>query len=231
MRYLGERLAARGMTVVAPTLAGHATRTASELDRTRWTDWMESVEREYQALRSRCSALAVVGLSMGALLALRLARRHGPDLRAVGSLSAPLWLPAYARFGIPLAARAAAFWERLALIPKPGGHSDVRDPEMRRQNPTMTAFPVNALVSLLELCALVRRELPEVVVPAFLAHGARDHTVPPACLDELAGRIGSRDRRTLRLNESFHVITIDVERERLARELGDFLAERLAGPR
>jgi carboxylesterase len=145
----------------------------------------------------------------------------------MAALAAPLWLPAYARYGIPIAARAAALWARLSLIPKPGGGSDVRDPEMRRLNPTMTAFPVNALLSLLELCRLVRTELPEVTVPAFLAHGARDRTVPFACLDELERRIGSSDKRALRLRDSCHVITIDVERERLARELGEFLAERM----
>jgi carboxylesterase len=227
MRVLGERLGARGMTVVCPALAGHTSRSAVDLDRTRWNDWMATVDREFDRLRERCRSVAVVGLSMGGLLALRLARRRGSELRAMSALAAPLWLPAYARYGIPIAARAAAVWNRLALIPKPGGGSDVRDPEMRRLNPTMTAFPVNALVSLLELCRMVRAEVNQIHVPAFLAHGSRDRTVPPACLDELERRIGSTDKRSLRLDGSCHVITIDVERERLARELGDFLAERM----
>src|SRR5262245_29899131 len=110
MRLLGERLASRGMTVTCPTLAGHGTSSAVDLDRARWTDWMSTVEVAFEALAARCRSLAIVGLSMGALLALRLARRRAGELRALAALAAPLWLPAYARTAIPLLARAAALW-------------------------------------------------------------------------------------------------------------------------
>jgi carboxylesterase len=224
MRHLGERLAARGFTVAGPALAGHEERDARVLDETRWTDWDAGVRRELAALRARCRRVAVVGMSLGGLLALHLARQEPAGLAAIGVLGAPLWLPAYARFAVPAVRRALP---RLALVKKPGGGSDIRDLEMRAKNPAIPFFPVRALASLLEFTAIVRAEVPAVDVPAFVAHGGQDHTAPPACTRELAERIGSRDLRVMWLARSFHVITIDVERDALARAVGDFLEERV----
>ncbi|MGE3453472.1 MAG: alpha/beta hydrolase [Kofleriaceae bacterium] len=228
MRTLGERLAARGLTVACPVLAGHVSGSPHDLDRTRWIDWLATAEAELAALRARCRRVAVVGLSMGGLLALKLARQRSGEVDAVATLATPLWLPTYAQLGVPVIARAAARWPALALIPKLGGGSDIRDPSMRNLKKSMTVFPVNALMSLLELCRQVRPEIEHVRVPAFLAHGARDRTVSPTCLDELARRVGSADKRVVRFARSGHVLTLDFEREHLYAELGEFLAARLA---
>lgn len=224
-RPVGERLAERGFTVVGPLLPGHGG-TAEALDRTTWSDWYAAVDRELDALRQRCERVAVVGLSLGGLLALRLARRRGSDLAAVGAVGTPLWLPGYAGPVVQAMKRLAARAPRLAMLPKLGG-ADIRDPEMKRRDPSLRVFPVHALGSLLELSRIVRAEVEAVRVPAFIAHGARDHSAPPACSEELVRRLGSRDVRYLVLGRSFHVATLDVEREKLARALGDFLAERL----
>jgi esterase/lipase len=50
---------------------------------------------------------------------------------------------------------------------------------------------------------------------------------PPACAPELLARLGSADKRLVRLPRSYHIVTVDVERDLVAREVGDFLAERL----
>lgn len=225
MHYVGRRLAERGFTVVGPLLPGHGG-TPDDLDRTTWRDWFSAIERELDALRRRCRVVAVVGLSLGGLLTLHLSRRHPDQIAAIAALGTPLWLPRYAERLIPWARRAADRFPRLAHIPKLGG-PDVRDPEMRRRNPALRVFPVRPLASLLEFTRVVRAEVDLVTAPAFVAHGRLDHTAPPACSVELARRLGTRDVKYLSLPESFHVVTIDVERETLAEELARFLAERM----
>ena len=202
MAFLGERLAAHAGTT--------------------WRDWLASAEAALAALRRRCDRVAVVGLSMGALLALRLARQHPAEIAALGLLAAPLWLPWPARVPLPVLRRLGRRG-RLPALPKLGFGPDVRDREMRRQNPELGAVPLAAVVSLAEL----RAEGPAVTTPVVIAHGRRDHTAAPACARELAARLGSRDRVLRWLERSFHIITIDVEREELAADLGRFLAERM----
>ncbi len=227
MRPLGERLAARGMTVVGPLLPGHG-RTPAHLDETRWPDWYAGLDRALTELRSRCRTVAVVGLSMGGLLTLHAARMRGHQIAAIASLAAPLWLPR--RAGVaPVLARLSERTGRPIAVPKPNGTSDIRDAEMRRKNPTMPAMPMRALASLLDLCRMVSSELGLVDVPTFIAHGRHDHTAPPACARVLERRLGTRDKKRIELPRSYHVITLDVERELLADEVASFLEERMRG--
>jgi carboxylesterase len=226
MHYLGRRLADMGFTVVGPLLAGHG-ETVEALNATTWEDWYDTVEREFDALRQRCSRVAVIGQSLGALLTLHLARRRRAQLSAIAVMAAPLWLDPFAELAIPLVGRVARLSRVLRSVPKLGGGSDVRDQEMRRQNPALRDFPVFATESLRECMRVVRAEVPHVDVPAFVAHGQYDHTAPPACSDEIVSRIKSTDVRYLVLPRSFHILGLDVDRELLADALGRFLAERM----
>src|SRR5262249_59907002 len=72
VRPLGERLAKRGLTVVGPVIPGHCT-TPQALGETSWRDWQAGAAAALDGLRARCDRIAVAGLSMGGLLAARLA--------------------------------------------------------------------------------------------------------------------------------------------------------------
>jgi carboxylesterase len=60
------------ITTHAILLNGHGA-THEALRRTTWHDWMASVQRGFRELAARCRPVTVVGVSMGALLGLRLA--------------------------------------------------------------------------------------------------------------------------------------------------------------
>src|SRR5205814_5300529 len=72
MRPRGQALAARGFPVRAVRLAGHGTEVA-DLAGTRWTDWFASVAEGADRLHRDVPALAVAGMSLGALLGPHLA--------------------------------------------------------------------------------------------------------------------------------------------------------------
>ncbi len=221
MRFLGESLAARGMTVVGPALVGHG-QTLDALDVTTWRDWHAGVCAEFDALRARCRSVAVVGQSLGGLLALHLARERGAELSSLCVMGVPLWLPPLARVAIPLVRELRRITSHPRAIPKRGG-SDVRDPEMKRLNPCLPAFPVRALASLNEFTDVVRATIEQVTVPTLVAHGAHDHVAPPACGVELARRLGTS---LLTLPRSYHLVSMDVDRVALAQAVGDFVAAR-----
>jgi carboxylesterase len=222
MRPLGESLAARGFPVHAVRLAGHGTDVA-DLERTRWTDWFTSVEDGLDALRRDVPHLAVAGMSLGALLALHLAARRPRAVRALILCGTPLRLgDARARW-LPLLARLPWVARRYARIPKPDG-PDIADPAARAASTDYRAMPLAAVLQLLALQAVVRREVGRVAQPVLLLHGRHDHSAPLANVDLLRQRLGSRDVQTHVLERSWHVITLDYDREEVARLAGEFLA-------
>lgn len=226
MRPLGEALAARGFQVAAPRLAGHCG-TTEDLRRTRWPDWLASVEEVFEGLKARCDEVAVVGLSLGGLLTLELARRRPAEVKAIAVLASALWLtPAAMRF--ERAIYKLPFAPRLAL-PKIAG-SDIADPEMREKNQLAqgrAGMPLAALHSLIELGRHLEPRLGEVTAPALVGHARLDHTVPYSASERIAASLGSREIKMLTLERSFHCITIDVERETLFRAVAEHLLEHL----
>ncbi|MBI4510355.1 MAG: alpha/beta fold hydrolase [Deltaproteobacteria bacterium] len=225
MKFLAEELGKRGFSVEVPVLAGHERGDPAELAQARWKDWYATVDRELRALKRRCEHVAVVGLSLGGLLALHLARRNQDQISALGAISVPLWLGRPIEVAVPILAQLSRLAPPLAHVPK--FHSDVRDRIMRERNPTMNV-PLPAVDQLIQFMRLVRATVDLVRVPAFVAHGKKDHTASFACSEELVSRLGSSVVEYLVLPRSYHVATIDVERDLLAKRLGRFLTERIS---
>ena len=111
MRPLAEALGNKGLTVTAPLLPGHGT-TPGHLAKTGWRDWLGAVLFELDRLSERCSQVAVVGQSLGGLLALRAASVRKQQLTCVAALATPLWLPPLAR-AVAFASRRSGLFRRL----------------------------------------------------------------------------------------------------------------------
>jgi carboxylesterase len=223
MRPLGEALAGRGFPVRAVRLAGHGT-VVAELTRTRWTDWLASASEGLDLLRRECAYTAIAGMSMGALLALRLAATRRRDVSALVLCGTPLRLRdlrlrLLGRFGgLPgLSSRLRAI-----TIPKTRG-PDISDPAARAASSSYRALPLAGVLELLRLQDVVRRELAQVTQPALLLQGRHDHNVPFDNLELLRRSLGSGEIEVHVLERSWHVVTLDVERGLVARLAGDML--------
>jgi carboxylesterase len=226
IRPIGEALGRAGYSVEGPMLAGHGG-TLRELASTRWPDWLRSAERSMDELRERVGdrPIAIVGFSMGGLLALRLARLYPERVAALVVMAAPLRLRPFQVRGIRALCWLPVDFGSLpyACIPKLKG-SDVSDPEMRDANPGLRAFPVSAVESLFDLMDGVRADLPNIRAPSLVIHGRHDHTVPMEDSLELTGSLGSDVIERLWLDRSFHIVTLDVERSTVANAVVSFLA-------
>jgi carboxylesterase len=222
MRFLGESLAARGMTVRGIALPGHATR-VEDLEPRGMTEWTEAVTAAFDELAARCRAVAVVGQSMGGLLAMHLATKR--PVAAAASLAAPLWFDGLAGFVARVTTRGPLAG-KVRYLPKLGG-PDVRALDVKRQNPSYRAFPVRALGQLIAFMDLVDDALPDVRVPLLVLHGEHDHTAPVGSASRIAERVQARELRVRILPRSFHLLAIDEERTVVAAEVGTFFERHL----
>jgi len=210
---------AAGMRCLAPVMAGHGG-PARDLAGVPWVEWVGKARRDLARLDGGgARRLFVAGCSMGALVACALAHDHPARVDGLVLLAPALELA--------LAGKLAARLGRLpvldrVVVPKTTG-SDVKDPEMRAKNPCLDGVPLGAVTELEALAAHVDRGLPGIVAPALVVAARHDHTVALSGARRLARRIGSGPARLDVLEQSWHLVGIDVERDRCAREAVEFL--------
>lgn len=209
-----------GHEVVAPTLPGHEGG-ARAMPASRWEDWVACVDEAYAEL-ARKGPVRVVGFSTGGTLALGLCRRSEVSRLAV---LAPFLAIRYTT-RLPFRSASAVRW-MLKLMPDlPRRGPPVRDPETRawvaRQERYRT-FSLAATLSALELIERTRPEIPSVTVPTLIIQGRKDSVVEPSQAAWLSDRLGSREKRLMWMERSDHLVALDYDRERVAREVVDFL--------
>jgi carboxylesterase len=157
---------------------------------------------------------------MGALVACALAHDHPERVDGLVLLAPALELQLSGRLGELLGALPPL---RRIVVPKASG-SDVCDPEMRARNPGLSGVPLGALAELRALQRQVDAQLPGIAAPALVVMGRRDHTVANAGVRRLARRIGSGPAELVVLEESAHLVGIDVERDRCAAAVATFVS-------
>lgn len=220
MRFLGERLAASGLRVCGVRLAGHGG-TSEELGAATGEQWYASVIEGFDRLCRFGDPVAVVGLSMGAVLAARLAADRGSEIAGVAMLAPAFFLPLWIRAPLKALRTLGPLADRIYLR---GRGSDIRDEEARAIHPSARLMPLSSVFELLTLSAAVRPRLRQIVQPVLIIHGRHDHTCPMRRnVDLLMKRLGSRQKRAVILEDSFHVITVDSEKERVASEVAAFV--------
>jgi carboxylesterase len=220
MRYLGERLSSIGARVLGVRLAGHGG-APEELGASTHDNWYESVIGGLEQLREYGDPIVVAGLSMGALLSTRLALDQREAVAGL-VLIAPAFFITFPRRAI---LRLIEFCGRFAdqiYLQKHGG-SDIHDHTARSVHPRHSLMPLRAALSLNQLMRMLRPRLSEIVQPALIIHSRRDHTCPyEKNVGFLMSHLGSQEKRTVTLEESYHVITVDSEKERVASEVSAF---------
>jgi carboxylesterase len=221
MRYLGERLAARGVRVRGVKLAGHAG-APEELGLSQYDQWYESVINGLEELRTFGEPNVVIGLSMGAVLSARLAADQREAVAGLVMLSSAFFLPAGATAALRVVRMLGAVGERLYLHNSQG--SDIHDAAARRIHPSARLMPLAAPLRLLELGAIVKPKLRSITQPSLVMHSRRDHTCPmKKNLSFVMKHLASPEKRAVELEESYHVITVDSEKDRVASEVIDFV--------
>ena len=226
MRWIGEYLNARGLTVYGPRLAGHGI-TPERMRTQYWQDWFDDARDGVLLLRQNCRKVFAVGLSMGGLLSLRMAAAGLVDGAAV--MAAPMYvenrLMPYARF--------IKYFRRFITVTPGDLDARVRDiqQQMERETYGCVAYddlrPVASGEQLLNLMREVRAHLGEITVPLQLIYSRADQTVPFDNLQLVAESVRSTDLVQHVLERSDHVLTQEIERETVYDLVWQFLAERL----
>jgi carboxylesterase len=226
MRWMGEYLAQQDYSVLGVRLAGHAS-SPQDMNRTRFTDWMASVEDGYHLLRGLADHIYLIGLSMGGVLSLLMSTRL--EVGGVVGISTPYRLPKDWRLNfIGLLGFFRAYLQKVKSTPASGWF----DQEARKDHVSYSQNPVRSIAELNKLTAQMRAALPQVKVPNLLIHSKDDENVQPENLELIyRALVNVQDKTKLYISNSGHVITRDAERGQVIETVVGFISRVEAQPK
>jgi len=249
--YVAHSLRRRGAHAVrVPRLVNHG-QPLGVLARTKWQELYGSAKEAFLEARSearaRRSPLIVGGLSLGAILSLLLAAEFPEDVAGAVCLSPTLfydgWNVPWTHKLIPLVNYTPLKFFTFFRESEPFG---LKDPALRRkiaeQYGKMSLrdsgdaaslgyahFPVRLFCEMLPLIARCKRVLPRVTSPVLLVQAANDDMTGPRNSEYIRDRVGSARREMVVLEQSYHVVSADIERsvvaEHIQRFCGSFAAQ------
>ncbi len=209
---LGKGLAEAGFTVLGPRLPGHGT-SVKDMASRKWQEWTGEAERGLKELLERCDKVFVTGLSMGGTITCFLGERYPegiaglmPINAAVAKLNPLMPLTPYAKY---------------VLKTIPGVGSDIKDPDAKES--CYDKVPVAAAAELHALMKVTRRDLAKITAPILIFASREDHVVPTTNGPYILERVSSSDKELVWLENSYHVATLDYDKDLIIRRCVEFI--------
>jgi len=223
MRWMGEYLSGQGYPCLGVRLAGHATR-PEDMIRSRYRDWMLSVEDGYHLLRGVTDRIYLIGLSMGGMLSLLMSTKL--DVVGVIAMSTPYHIPYdYPAWAMKLISKAISYQPKSNEEP---GESWF-DKEAYIGHISYPQNPVRSAAELQTLATEMRAALPMINIPVLLIHSKNDTYVLPENIEHIYADLGTSDKAKLYVTESGHVVTRDAARDQVFEAASKFIQRVEAG--
>jgi carboxylesterase len=231
LQRIAKELHAQGFTVVAPRIKGYT----FESDLQPWTSWVEQAQSKIWDLQARYSSVSLVGISMGAVLALVLAQKQENALAGLVILSAALefdgWnMPWYRVFlFVPSWVPFVSRYELKESDPFGIKNQEMRSAVralMRSQNISESGADKLTYGQIKQGEALAkeaRNNIQKIDCPCLIMHAVDDEVVHVRHAEWVYRHIKSEEKEIIYLGDSYHMITVDNERDTVYEETARFL--------
>ncbi|BDH44689.1 hypothetical protein TUM12370_07330 [Salmonella enterica subsp. enterica serovar Choleraesuis] len=220
------RLHRYGFSVSIPVLAGHCS-TIESLMATNRTSWLASVEQEYLRLKDLGYKVFVGGLSAGASMSILTASKF-PEIAGLALYSTTLRTDGWSvsRFGrfLPLLLKIPFF--RNGYRFKEAYPYGIKNEPLRERIVMKldsgdssaaghTSTPGMILYEMLEMADMAKEVMANVKAPALIVHAEEDDLASVNNARYVEQHYGGRSELLL-LKDSYHLVTIDQERQLVA---------------
>ena len=215
-------------TVLATLLKGHNT-SVEDLHETTWHDWYISVERDFDFLSKHCDKIYVIGLSIGATLALHLAvNKRVPSIRGLVLLAPAIFYTSPLAQLTPFLQHVKRYTTKdySKYYPeRKEAFFDIADDRALKGRIAYKNAPLRALASALSLIKIVKKEIRKVKLPVLIMHSLKDHTIKPKSARFVYNQLSTpaERKKLVYLKNSGHVITVDFDKELVSKEIYNFI--------
>lgn len=232
MQFVGKKLQRAGYSVTIPLIPGYgySSGQSNSYRTTRSEKWYDEVQRQFDALLQTHETVSITGLCIGAVLALRLASERPTEVAALSLLATTLaydgWsIPKY-RFLLPIAYYTPARYLYSYKERYPFGIKNAnlrkwiaREMEVHTSSAAgASRLSAEGIFQAHRLIRQVKKNLSSVTCPTLIMHATEDDVATPKSADLVEASIGSHIKKKILLHDSYHIITLDNEKERVAAE-------------
>jgi carboxylesterase len=218
-----------GHSYVIPRIPGYSAHTGLK----DYQEWIETVDQLVYDLNSSYKSVSLVGLSMGATLALAVSERNA-NIKCLSLLSPVIFfdgwsVPWYYPFLSFIYKLGVRNWHYKESEPFGVKNKDlrrhIRKAVMANSVSELGAahLPAKHLYQSLQLVAATKKNLEDITSDVLIIHAIDDETASPKNPDFLISKIASETCRVIWLGNSYHIITVDNEREVVANEVIKFI--------
>jgi carboxylesterase len=192
LKELGDYLYSLGYSVSIPLLPGHGT-TIDNLIKTDFNNWYFQVEKSYFKIKQNCRQIYIIGLSLGGLLAIKMAENHKVD--ALITISAPVFFNRFYNGKWIMTDYRLFFSGILSLF--------IKKIHIARKNAEGICpwdgyadyLALNCVHSIKRNISRVRRNLYKVSAPICIIHAKNDFTVPVENAYHIFEQVNSAEKR------------------------------------
>ena len=242
MRYLAKTINRAGYTVLCNTLPHHCS-TLEELKKVTWQEIVDCCSEDLKFLKEKSGKVFVAGLSMGALMSMHLAYKFSADVSGIVALAPTLFYDGWAvhkgQALLPLVWHVPYLRNKIDIRENPPYglkdenlrntiHAFYSNAETGKASDKVVMFgspffPLASLYQHHQFSKVVKKEMPHIKTPILIIHAKEDDMTSIKNARYCFNHIGSPDKSLVVLEDSYHMITIDKERDKVALEAIKFL--------
>jgi carboxylesterase len=219
VRQWAQFLYSKGYTVYVPRLAGHGT-SSIDLSTRHYGEWMESVDRGIDILKTSCKRMVIGGFSTGAGLALYQAIQNPTAFDGVISISAPLNFKGVSTKFVKI----LHAWNQVAIqlgMPRLAKEYAPNHPD----NPHINYHrcPIQGLAEVKALMKKVYNSLSTLKIPSLIIQGKNDPKVDGQSGPKIFQRINRMDSHYREIDFHLHGIIRGPIAKEVFQEVETFL--------
>jgi carboxylesterase len=231
LSFLATHLRSKGFLVETPTFEGYAHGTNSGT----WEDWLTQAYAYVAKIRSeRGGEISLGGLSLGCLIALGVCAKSKENFNSLCLLSPTLlfdgWATPWYRVLIPLGMALGLGDKFTVQETEPYGVKNLQlRAYLKRTLESQKiseiggeSFTLRHLSEANQLCRYIKKKLPQITTNCLIIHAIDDEISSVRSPELILNSISSTNKRVIFLGNSYHMITVDNERETVNEEVSNF---------
>lgn len=219
VRRLGKYLNENGYTVYGIQLSGHGT-VPKDLENVTAQTWINDIRQGYKKLKQSCDKVFVGGTSIGANLAMILAKEE-KDIAGIVLMAAPykMRMEPITLFFAKMLVKLKKKYRKKFYPPTFGLATTIT------RLISYQTYPVASVLEAFKLVQQARKNLAAVTQPCLILQSTHDHIVAKGSLERIYSEIGSTVKQKKYIEKAYHTFISDIKNEHVFEDILNFLNE------